>query len=156
MLEFFSRVPDALSPEEGRHLTPVLAEEEAVSLSAILLDEKYYAWIIRGQRVIHGVPIVDPMHIIPLKARAWLDLTARRAQGEGIDSRNIKKHKNDLFRLVGALSPAETEDVPEAIKDDLRSFLVGMAGEEIDLPALGLGKRKKEEVVAIFNSIFGL
>ena len=94
--------------------------------------------------------------MLPLKARAWLDLTARRAQGEGIDSRNIKKHKNDVFRLVAVLSPAETEGVPEAIKDDLRSFLVGMAGEEIDFPALGLGKRKKEEVIAILSSTFGL
>lgn len=32
--------------------------------------------------------------------KAWLDLSERKAAGEDIDSKNIKKHKNDVFRLA--------------------------------------------------------
>lgn len=28
----------------------------------------------------------------------WMDMTDRRAVGEHVDSKNVKKHKNDVFR----------------------------------------------------------
>ena len=40
-------------------------------------------------------------YLIPFKARAWMDLTDRKATGVHVDSKNIRKHKNDIFRLVG-------------------------------------------------------
>ena len=42
-LELFSRVLDHLPVQEGVHLTPIPTDGEADSLSAILLDEDYYA-----------------------------------------------------------------------------------------------------------------
>ena len=44
MIELFSRTPKGLGLAEGSHLTPLLIEEAAASLSAILLDENYYAF----------------------------------------------------------------------------------------------------------------
>jgi hypothetical protein len=41
MLELFSRQPDVLQVAEGSHLTPLPVEEEASSLSAILLDNDF-------------------------------------------------------------------------------------------------------------------
>jgi hypothetical protein len=38
MLELFSRQPDVLQVADGSHLTPLPVEEDASSLSAILLD----------------------------------------------------------------------------------------------------------------------
>ncbi|MCD4670921.1 MAG: hypothetical protein K8S14_10805 [Actinomycetia bacterium] len=78
MLELFSRVPDALSVVEGSRLTPIPVDEEVSSLSAILLDNDYYDWIHAGKREVEGVPIVGPEHMVPLKAKAWLDLRARK------------------------------------------------------------------------------
>ncbi|MCY2950545.1 MAG: nucleotidyl transferase AbiEii/AbiGii toxin family protein [Planctomycetota bacterium] len=98
MLELFSRVPDALTVAEGSHLTPIPVDEEISSLSAILLDKDYYGWIHSGRRVVEGVPIVGPEHLIPLKAKAWLDLRARKEAGQEVDGGSIKKHKNDVFR----------------------------------------------------------
>ena len=37
------------------------------------------------------------------KAKAWLDLTERKNAGENVDSKNIRKHKNDVFRLTALL-----------------------------------------------------
>jgi hypothetical protein len=48
-----------------------------------------------------------PIRLVPLKARAWLDLTDRRDAGEKIDSRTIKKHKNDVFRVARILVPSQ-------------------------------------------------
>ncbi len=99
MLELFSRRPDVLQVADGSHLTPLPVEEDASSLSAILLDDAYYDFIRAGRQELDGIPMVRPAQLIALKARAWLDLTERENRGEKIDSKTIKKHKNDVFRL---------------------------------------------------------
>ncbi|UVC15323.1 hypothetical protein [Mesorhizobium onobrychidis] len=49
--------------------------------------------------------------LIPFKARAFLDLTARAESGEKIDGKNIKKHRNDVFRLAQLLP----KDAPSSL-----------------------------------------
>ncbi len=156
MLELFSRSPDILSLAEGSHLTPIPVENEIVSLSAILLDDIYYKWIRAGREELDGISVVTPKHVIPLKAQAWLDLTARKQAGETVDSRDIKKHKNDVFRLFQILDPEPVRDVPVAIKTDLKKFITGMESEQVDLKSLGLGSRNKEDILSNLRSIYGL
>jgi hypothetical protein len=100
MLELFSRQPDVLQVPQGSHLTPLPLEEDISSLSAILLDNDYYDFIRTGRQEIDGLPMVGASRLIALKARAWLDLTERAERGEQIDSKTIKKHKNDVFRSI--------------------------------------------------------
>ena len=156
MLELFSRQPDVFKLEEGQHLTPIPVEEQAVSLSAILLDDDSYDWIIQGKLVLNGVPIVGPEYIIPLKASAWNNLTDSDAAGEQIDGKNIRKHRNDVFRLVAIIDREPLEEVPEKIKNDMRKFLSAMSNETIDFKALGLGKRTKDEVIEILRMKYSL
>ncbi len=156
MLELFSRSPDILSLAEGSHLTPIPVENEIVSLSAILLDDIYYKWIRAGREELDGISVVTPKHVIPLKAQAWLDLTARKQAGETVDSRDIKKHKNDVFRLFQILDPEPVRDVPVAIKTDLKKFITGMESGQVDLKSLGLGSRNKEDILSNLRSIYGL
>lgn len=59
----------------------------------------YYQFLRKGSIVIDGVMILDTPYLIPFKMKAWLDLTKRRVKGENIDSKNIRKHKNDVFRM---------------------------------------------------------
>ncbi len=103
MLELFSRKPDGLSLVGDSHLTPIPIDENVISLSAILLDDDYYQCIQRGKLVIEDITVLAPEYILPFKARAWLDLTARKNKGENVDSKNIKKHRNDIFRLFPLL-----------------------------------------------------
>lgn len=49
MLELFSRKPDAIILAPASYLTPIPVEDEIASLSAILLDDSYYALLI-GRR----------------------------------------------------------------------------------------------------------
>lgn len=157
MLELFSRAPDVLSPAEGSQLTPIPVGEEVSSLSAILLDEAYYAFIMEGRREVDGLSIVGADHLIPLKARAWLDIRERRQAGEGVDSKNIRKHRNDVFRLFTILDPTMRVDLPGGIRADMERFFQGSAdGEGIKLKDLGIHGVSVEDVFRLLRKVFGM
>ena len=156
MLELFSRQPDVLQVAEGSHLTPLPIEEETSSLSAILLDNDYYNFIRAGRQEIEGVTTVGAAQLIALKARAWIDLTEREARGEKIDSKTIKKHKNDVFRLYQILDPTSDPAAPEVVKSDVREFISRMRAEEIDLKALGVGAARLEDILEEMARVFRL
>ncbi|MCK7468889.1 MAG: hypothetical protein MZU91_12715 [Desulfosudis oleivorans] len=105
MLELFCRAPEGIRLAEGSHLTPIPIDEAVASLSAILLDDAYYEFILAGRREVDGLPWVGEDRLIPLKASAWLDLGERQAKGEPIDTKNIRKHANDVLRLSQLLAP---------------------------------------------------
>lgn len=56
MLELFSRVPIGLDFVPPGHITPIPIDEQISSLSAILLDQDYYQFVIDGRKTKHGVP----------------------------------------------------------------------------------------------------
>ncbi len=123
-LELFSRVPDSVDFIPPGHLTPIPFDEPVSSLSAILLDEGYYRFVMTGRRKKHGVPAwVGEDRLIPLKAVAWLDMTERVQRGEVIDSRKINKHLTDIIQLSALLTPGVVIETPENIKADLANFL---------------------------------
>ena len=72
------------------------------------------------------MPLVGEDRLIPLKARAWLDLGERHARGEHVDSRNIRKHANDVLRLSRLLAPDTRIPVAARIAEDLNRFLDGI------------------------------
>jgi hypothetical protein len=156
MLELFSRAPEVLTPAEGSHLTPIPLDEEISSLSAILMDKGYYDFLQSGKRVIDGLQVAGPEHLIPLKARAWLDMAGRIAAGSPVDSRNHKKHQRDVFRLFAIIDPDFGGDVPLQVKEDLRDFLAQMKNESIDLRVLGLANTTFAEVDAELQRIYRL
>jgi hypothetical protein len=138
MLELFSRKPDSIPVAEGAHLAPIPVDEEVASLSAILLDDGYYGWIHAGRREVEGVPVVGPEHLIPLKAKAWLNLRACRGAGEQVDRRQISKHRNDIFRLYQVIQPEALAAVPECVRSDMEDFINRVPEEQVDLKRLGL------------------
>lgn len=154
MLELFSRAPGVLPIAEGCPLTRIPVGDEISSLSAILLDEDYYDWIQAGRRMIADLPTVGPAHLIPLKARAWLDLRARKEAGEEVDSRSIQKHKNDVFRLFQVIDPESDVNPPRRVVDDMGAFLDQVAVEGVDLKSLGLRTTSLETVLAGLRKLY--
>lgn len=139
MLELFCRAPEGIEPASGSHLTPIPIDEAVASLSAILLDDDYYAFIMSGRRETEGLPWVGEDRLIPLKAVAWLDLKARHEKGEAVDAKNVRKHANDVLRLAQLLAPDTRIAVVEKIAQDLKRFLEGIAADATINPgALGL------------------
>ena len=94
--------------------------------------------------------------LIPLKARAWLDLTERKAKGEAIDSRDIKKHKNDVFRLYQIVDPEVKLEAPDKVKVDMATFVTRVASEGVDLKALGMAKANLESILADLRRLYRL
>ena len=154
MLELFSRVPDQLSLTVDAHLTPIPADEEISSLSAILLDDDYYRCIQNGKAVIDDLAVLGAEFILPFKARAWLDLTQRKQSGKKVDSKAIKKHRNDVFRLSVLLTPTQRVDMAETIKQDMSQFLGAMTDEEgLNLKDFGI-PNPLEGVLANLRTIY--
>lgn len=150
MLELFCRAPDGIVLAEGSHLTPIPLDEAAASLSAILLDNDYYAFIMAGRKESDGLPWVGEDRLIPLKATAWLELSARKAKGENVDAKNIRKHANDVIRLSQLLAPESRFPIAARIADDLNRFLDGVtADRSLDPKSLKLNNTIAEIVQRI-------
>lgn len=156
MIELFSRKPGTLELPEGAALTPIPVEEDVVSLSAILLDDGYYDALQTAKRKVDGVTVIDETLLIPFKARAFLDLTARAEAGEKIDGKNIKKHRNDVFRLSQLLPRNASIKLADPIGNDLRKFLeLAQVDETLDPKAFDV-PLTREEIVAILRAAYGL
>lgn len=125
-------------------------------MSAILLDEDYYNFLRSGRVQVSGITILDVPYLIPFKAKAWLDLTQRRAQGEQVDSRNIRKHKNDVFRLSELLDQKmePLDKVSDAIKADMQEFINCMVDEEVNLKQLDIRDKSKEQILDELRQIY--
>jgi len=158
MLELFSRKPDMLVLGEDSHLTPIPIGADVSSLSAILLDENYYEFIHRHKREIEGISIVDEQCLIPLKARAWLNLTQRKADGGDVDSKDIRKHRNDVLRLYQLLLPTLRIELPEAIRNDLSGFLQAVEPElsPQSLKQLGIKEVDAADVLQTIKTVYGI
>jgi hypothetical protein len=122
---------------EPAYLTPIPLEADLSSLSAILLNDEYYEYILANSFLDNKVHLANTQSLICLKARAFIDMTSRQAQGEHIDSKKIRKHKNDIFRLAVTLAPSEVFELPQLLKADLLQFTVMIT---VDLPGNELFK----------------
>jgi hypothetical protein len=156
MLELFCRAPEGINRAEGSHLTPIPIDEAAASLSAILLEDAYYEFILAGRKEVDGLPWVGEDRLIPLKASAWLDLGERHAKGEAVDGKNVRKHANDVLRLSQLLAPDVRIEVAPRIAQDLSRFLDGIeADRTIDPKSLGINSSAAEMVERIARA-YGL
>jgi len=129
MIELFCRAPEGIQIAPGARLAPIAFDEVVASLSAILLDDEYYRFIMDGRRNVDGLPWTGAEQLIPLKGHAWLDLTARKAAGEEVDTRNIRKHGYDVIRLTQLLAPDVQVRITPRIADHLESFLTRLVAD---------------------------
>ena len=156
MIELFSRAPEGFDLGEDSRFTPLPIDETVASLSAILLDEAYYALLKANLRDLAGLPLLHEAALIPFKARAYLDLSQRKAAGERVDGGDVKKHRNDVFRLLQLLPADGALDLPETIAADMRAFVGAVAGDETFKPsAFGL-RLSREEGLARLAAAYGL
>ena len=137
-------------------LTPLPIDDEISSLSAILPNESYYELLKTGQMMIDGIPVLSPTCLIPFKAKAWLDLKERRSNGEKIDSKNIKKHKNDVFRLAQLITADTRKLLGSEVAEDMTKFLSEITDEQVDLKSLGIRGTEKQKMLDMLYQCYGL
>jgi hypothetical protein len=98
--------------------------------------------------------LIEIETVILFKIKAWLDLRDRKKAGEQIDSRNIRKHKNDVFRLLVNVMPSSQLDISEEIKADVVEFLSLINEDKPDLRNLGIRGADFKEMLQLIRSIF--
>ncbi len=156
MIELFTRHPDARVVPEGVHLARIPIPDSALSLSAILLRDDYYRWLLEGRVELDGVPLVGAAHLIPMKARAWLDLSTRATEGAKVDSADIRKHRNDVFRLLQLIVPNDRFVLPATLNADMRQFGAEIGRDPPDLRALGINSLSMESALELLRALYDL
>ena len=159
-IELFARNPDLLDLRENSHLTPIPVEENLSSLSAILLDDDYYNFILTHSIELENLHLATVECLICFKAKAFLDMRTLKEAGIEIDSRDIRKHRNDVIRLSLLLREGNTVTLPQKIRGDMRQFLEVLQNEPPDLKTLGksigVSFPKLEQIIELFNQTFVL
>lgn len=133
MLELFARTPQLAGFAAGGRLTPIPFDEEISSLSAIILHDEYYQFVIGGRQTKDGFPSwIGVDRLIPLKAHAWLDMSDRKEQGEAIDSKKIRKHLYDIEKLSALLTPATVVELPGIVAKDMQRFIAKVRATRVE------------------------
>ena len=91
-IELFSRTPDIIKPIEDARFTVIPTDEDLSSLSAILMNDDYYQFTLNHCATEDILNRANELALICLKAKAFLDLSQRKDDGQRIDSNEIKKH----------------------------------------------------------------
>ena len=137
MIELFSRKPGYnLEIEEG--IIPIHIDDDTSSLSAILLNDDFYDFMLKGRRVVDDVSVLGADYIIPFKMYAWVDLKRRKANGEHVNDRDYKKHTNDVFRLLQIVDPEEDIATEGLVRESVETFLTEVVSEPVRTEQMGL------------------
>ena len=156
-IELFSRKPDLIVQVGDSHLTPIPIDDDLSSLSAILLNDDYYKYMIEHSQVEDGLHHANIEALICLKAKAFLEIKERIENGSKEDAKQLKKHKADVFRLTVMLTTESEFDLPETLQHHINKFAELTA---IELPdkaifrEMGLGNVEPNNVFEQFKKSF--
>lgn len=154
MIELFRRRLEKIILPEDAVLTPLPIDDDISSLSAILLNDEYYEFMKQGKVTVAGITVLDAAYLIPFKAKAWLDLIDRKDAGEHVDSKNIRKHKNDVFRLTELLDTSKKILTPPGVLKDIKVFIEKMRLEEVNVKQLGIIGKDKKKILDELEKIY--
>lgn len=153
MIELFSRAEWELKTESA--LTPIHIGDSVSSLSAILLNDSYYKLLLEGRTVIDGISLLRPTWLILFKAKAWLDLNEKMAQGVHVDSRDIKKHRNDIIRMASEMV-LEKCSLPDEVRTDMLKFIETFHVTDAELKTLKIAGVHEADIRITLEKTFGL
>lgn len=158
-IELFSRNPDLIDLHPDTHLTPIPADDDLSSLSAILLDDAFYQFMMDQSEVVDNIHRAKTEALIILKAKAHLDMNARLEKGIKENSENYKKHKNDIFKLAMLFTGEERFELPQSIKDMLIAFLK-LIKDDLPTPdvfkAMGMKGATSEDALNAIKKVFNI
>ncbi|MBO4710618.1 nucleotidyl transferase AbiEii/AbiGii toxin family protein [bacterium] len=153
MIELFARPGSSLEISYSGHLAPLHLDDEISSLSAILLDPAYYEFLLGGRTVSSDVSVLDAAHLVPLKMKAWLDLTEKKSQGLLVKERDLRKHRQDVFRLFPLISNDAEISVPEEVSSDIQKFIEELRSMPFETKQIGMDI-DKNEILDVYGRIF--
>ncbi|MBR1892751.1 MAG: hypothetical protein IJ815_04385, partial [Lachnospiraceae bacterium] len=147
-IELFSRLPDYhLNVEYG--IIQIHIDYDISSISAILLNDDFYDFMMQGRRTVEGISVLDTLYLIPFKMYAWIDLSDRKARGEHVNEKDLKKHKYDVFRLLEIITADDIIEVAGLVRESINKFLDRIQKEELSLAQIGLSISKEQGIQQI-------
>ena len=163
MIELLAHPLDVKVPE-NQNIVRLKPGEGLSSLSAILLDGDYYQLLLKHRKEsASGLPLVLPEMLLLLKAKAYLNLLEDKKNGKAIKDRDLKKHRNDVFRLVYLLPATLEMEMPDSVATDLRNFLEIFTPESDQWKGISqalresrLEVRQAEELLLFIKSAYNL
>jgi hypothetical protein len=127
LIELFATAP-LEPPRSAGAIQRVTFDGAGGAASAILMDSEMVDFLLRAERrPTDPIRFARADRLIPLKAVAWHDLSAKRAKGEQVDWADIKKHRNDVLRLTQLLTPDTRVELPPRCGVALRALLDDIA-----------------------------
>ena len=157
MIELLSRHPDVLGDPKGVVVEPLPVGDDVSSLSAIIMDDDFYHFAIAHSKLTGGIRHADPAALIALKAKAYLNLVADKQNGKHVNSKDIRKHRSDVFKNIVIMEDSQIE-APESIVRCINEFVDSIRkdwDELSDSLAASLGQ-DKEFVAELLNQLTGL
>ena len=157
MIELLSRHPEVLGDPKGVAVEPLPVGDDVSSLSAIIMDDDFYHFAIAHSKLTGGIRHADPAALIALKAKAYLNLVADKQNGKHVNSKDIRKHRSDVFKNIVIMEDSQIE-APESIVRCINEFVDSIRkdwDELSDSLAASLGQ-DKEFVAELLNQLTGL
>lgn len=153
MIELFTRTEAALVDINSRCL-PVHFGDEISSLSAIIMDDDYYSLLLEGKRVIEDLVVLSNFYLIPFKAKAWLDLSKRKALGFNVSEGDIRKHKNDIVRLASILRENEQCKLPKTIVEDMHKFISFLEEDPVQPKEINIPGLTAKDIIDVLKKVY--
>jgi hypothetical protein len=129
VIEIFARNQLKLELNGDQRVIPI-SHGDGRRLSALLLDQEYFELIQKNIiKSREGIPLINALANICLKAAAYRDLLERRQSGDSdIDQNDISKHLKDIWRLAVVLKGDESITISGKPQKDIDSAVRELNG----------------------------
>lgn len=115
-------------------------DDDTSSLSAILLNDDYYKFMMSGRRVVDGIGVLGAEHLIPFKMYAWINLLERKRAGEHVNEKDLKTHKYDVFRLLQIVTAGTKVESEGLVTESIHRYIEEISVlDELEVRLLQMG-----------------
>lgn len=88
------------------------------------MDEDYYNQTVAGSIIEDGIRIANPLSLLCLKVKAFLNLTEEKKSNSAVRNSDIKKHRDDVFNLLAMrIDPFTPVELSPAMKESINNFI---------------------------------
>ena len=70
--------------------------------------------------MVEGIGLLGAEYLIPFKMYAWINLLERKAAGEHVNEKDLKKHKYDVFRLLQIVTSGRKVESQGLVKESIQ------------------------------------
>lgn len=151
-IELLSRHSDLLGEPSGFHLEPIPVGDGVSSLSAIMMNDDFYELTIDNSIVEDRLRIASPAALICLKAKAYLNLLADKENGMQVNSKDIKKHRTDVLKLIATASFTEPIQVSVSVFSCIQQYADNIS-QMLPSQALEDALERSSDDIAVFIEV---